>query len=278
MKRSVLWSPTTGGRCYPFGLREKKAEVLLHVGRWPELEEMYRRDYDQAKAADLRGTQAWILMRHGELLGWRNHNKRAQVLLAEALDIFREQGSGEGQAQCENGLAVVCIVLKEYDRAEGLIAGAEGYARAHDHKEMLCWLLNSHAVLCRSRGLLDQAVGFLEEKLAVSRELGSVGEIASAHMNLAVLYTERDQYDLALEHNSSALALSHRTGDIVQQHYALFNQAHMLRQLGRHAECMDFLRKALLISRHLGDEQTEQQILRDIGAVNEHISKTKDGP
>jgi tetratricopeptide (TPR) repeat protein len=256
-------------------LRARKADVMLLVGKWVELEELYLQDFGKAVAGDLRELQARILMRHGELLGWRNQNKNAGELLGQAMSIYRELGDDEGWTQCENGLAVTCIALGEYDKAEAFITDAECRARQHDQKAHLCWLLNSHATLCKERGLFDQAISHLEEKLAISRELEAIDDVASGHMNLAVVLSEKGRHDLALEHNETALSLSHKIGDVVLQNYTAYNQARILDHLGRKAEGLVYYRIALDISRHLGDEPGEKLVLAEIARVESKNIKNR---
>ncbi len=269
------WSALPGGGHYPFGLRAAKAEVLLLVGRWTELEQMYRQDCDRARAAGMRGVQARLLMHHGELLGWRRHDKRARVLLEEAAAIFRELGDDRGLLQCRNGQAVTCIALGEYERAEALVTESEGSARRRGYRQILCWLLNSHAVLCRERGQIERAIAYIEERMTISQELGGLTEVASSHMNLAVMFSEDGRHDLALEQNRAALELGHRMGDAVLQNYALYNQAQIFRKMGRGVECLDCLRQALAISRHLGDEPMERDIQKDMSNVEKAMRKNK---
>jgi tetratricopeptide (TPR) repeat protein len=241
---------------------------MMLIGRWDDLEEMYRRDFEEAVAAGLKQVEARLLMEQGELLGRRNQHDRAEEHLTRAMSLYRELGDDQGWTQCESGLAVIGITMGEYDKAEALITNATNRAREHGHKAALCWLLNSHAVLCKERGQIDRAIEYLKEKMAISLELGTIDEVASSHMNIAVLYTERGQYDLAFEHNETALALCSKTGDIVLQNYTLYNQAQMLRKMKRNAECLEYFQKALDISRHLGDEPTVKLILDEIANAN----------
>lgn len=266
-----LWSVLPDGGFHPFGLRAAKAEVLLLVGRWAELEELYEQDYGQALKAGLKEVQARLLMEQGELEEWRNRHRRAGELLELAGRTYRELDDVGGRFRCENGLAVVYINLGEYEKAEELIDSSTAQARQLGLWDALCSFLNSHAVLCKVRKQPDRAIKFLEERMAISIERGAAGDIASSHLNLAVIYSEKAQYLKALEHNEAAMALSHKMGDVMQQHYALFNQAQILRELGRMTECLDFLNKDLAVSRHLGDKDTEGLIQKEIASVREKL-------
>ncbi len=265
------WTALPDGGHYPFQLRARKAEVLLLVGRWMELEEQYRLDLEKAEAAGLRQHQAVLLMERGELQGWRNEHGQAAASLERAARMYGELGDAPGRLRCENGLAVVSINVREYDKAEALITSSTGQARRLGLKNALCSSLNSHAVLCRERKQIGRAIAYLEERMAVSQEMGSFSDVASSHMNIAVLLTENGQYAMALRHNETALELSHKSGDIVQQEFALYNQAQILRKLGRGEECLDCLQKALAVSRHLGDEPIMQCAVNDIARVKQAL-------
>jgi tetratricopeptide (TPR) repeat protein len=272
-KRQMLWDVLPAGGHYPFGLRADKAAVMLLVGSWAELGELYEVDYRKASEAGLKDIQARLLMEQGELEGWRNRHRRAGELLELADRTYRELNDSEGRFRCENGLAVVYINLGEYEKAEKLIDSSTAQARRLRHRDALCSFLNSHAVLCKVRKQPDRAIKYLEERMAISIERGAAGDVASSHLNLAVVYSEKAQYHRALEHNEAAIALSQKMGDVMQQHYALFNQAQILMKLGRTAECLGFLKKALAVSRHLGDGETEELILREAASIEE-----KQGP
>lgn len=270
-----LWTRRPNGGHYPFGLRAAKAEVLLLVGRWAELEELYEQDYGQALKAGLRDVQARLLMEKGELEGWRNRHSQAKGLFERAAVSYRELGDAKGRLRCENGLAVVHINLKQYDKAEAIINEATARARGQGLRPALCSLLNSHAVLCRERGQSERAIAYIEERMTISQELGGLTEVASSHMNLAVMFSEDGRHDLALEQNRAALELGHRMGDAVLQNYALYNQAQIFRKMGRGVECLDCLRQALAISRHLGDEPMERDIQKDMSNVEKAMRKNK---
>lgn len=274
---SGLWLPATEG-FYPFGLRDRKADVLLLIGKWTELEEQYSLDLVKAAAAGLRRQEAMLLMGRGELQGWRNEHRQAEVSLERAACIFRELGDAAGRLRCENGLAVVYINLGLYQRAEELITTCSEQARQLGQKAALCSFLNSHAVLCRTQKKNDSAIACLEERMAVSLESENVTDIASGHMNLAVMYTERGQYNLALDYNRIALELSERTGDIMLQHHAVYNHAAIMYKLGRKAESLGYFRKALVISRHVGDDASSSLILEDIARVEAKLTAQPQEP
>lgn len=232
------WSALPGGGYHPFGLSERKAEVLLRIGRWAELEDLYNQDLERASAAGQRKRRAHLLMLQAEMLGWRNEHRQARDRFELAASLFRELGDEKSRLSCENGLAVVYMNLKEYEKAEALIETATAEARKSDHKPALCSLLNSHAVLCRERKQPDKAIACLKERMELSQALGGMTDVASSHMNLAVIYSEQRRYDLALEQNQIALEMGQRMGDVMLQHYALYNQAQMLRKVGRVGECL----------------------------------------
>ncbi|MCU0607812.1 MAG: tetratricopeptide repeat protein [Candidatus Edwardsbacteria bacterium] len=246
--------------------------MLLLIGRWPELEDLYRQDLEQAVAAGLRRQEATSLLGRGELQGWRNEHRQAEETLGRAAFIFRELGDATGRLRCENGLAVVYTHLGLYQKAEALITACSEQARQLDHRAALCSFLNSHAVLCRMQQQYDRAIACLEERMAISLARGDASDIASSHMNIAVLCSERGQHGLALDHNRIALEMSERTGDIMLQHHAVYNHASILYKLGRNAESLGFFGKALVISRHVGDDDSSALILEDIARVEAKLA------
>lgn len=271
----LYWEQLPGGGHYPFGLRTEKAEVLLLVGRWGELEELYRLDMEKAVGAGQWRQEAHLTMRQAELMGWRNEYVSAEGLFERAAGLYQQLGDQAGRLRCENGLVLVHINLKQFEKAEAIIENATARARGQGHRPALCSLLNSHAVLCRERKQFDRAISYLEERMEISRELEATADVASSHLNIAVFYTEKERFDLALENNHIALELGHRMGDVVLQEYALYNQAHLYRKMGRGVECLDCLRKALAKSKHLGNEQMTRDILKDISSVERAMSENR---
>lgn len=265
-----LWTLLPNGGHHPFGLRAAKAEVLLLVGRWAELEELYERDLGLAEDSGLRERQAYLLMKQGELWGRRSQPQRAEELLIKAMELHAELGDKEQRARCENGLAGICIMLKQYDRAEVMVDRAMERVRCGD-EVALGWQLNNKAVICKRRGQLDRALELLCERMAIARRSKRPREIAISHMNLGVVHLEMGDYQKAYGHNLKCVKLSRRIGDVFNIYYAVYNMAIACERMGRKDESLSLFKEDLELARQLGDGPGAEQLLGDIARVEDAV-------
>jgi tetratricopeptide (TPR) repeat protein len=143
-------------------------------------------------------------------MNWRQGRyENAEELCLQALTMTRESGDSYGEARALNGLANVLHGRRDYGQAREAFLAALELFRANGDKLY-------EAIVLGNLGLIphrdDRATEYLEQALAINRDIGSLGGQGTALTNLALLHTHRGEYDRALKHLREALELYREIG------------------------------------------------------------------
>jgi DNA-binding SARP family transcriptional activator len=140
-------------------------------------------------------------------------------------------------------------------------------ARATGDRLAEAWMLNNlgmaHGVQRR-----DESVAYLEQALALSRELGNGPGEAQAATNLANTYFRLGNFAEARAAAQRSLDIERRVGNRFGEGIALGILGCACQEVGQYDEAIRFLEQALDISRERGDRDFEAETLTDLGEAD----------
>ena len=116
-------------------------------------------------------------------------------------------------------------------------------------------------------GQYQQAIDYLQQALAIKREIGDRNGEANALIGLGLAYYSLGQYQQAIDYLQQALAITQEIGDRHGEANALINLGQVYRALGQYQQAIDYLQQALAIKREIGDRNGEAYSLLGLGAT-----------
>ena len=78
------------------------------------------------------------------------------------------------------------------------------------------------------------------------------------------MYSDKAQYNQALEYYTQSLTIRREIGDRVGEAITVQNMGHMYTDMGQYDQAQEFFKRALIIARELGLLSEEKEILEDI--------------
>jgi tetratricopeptide (TPR) repeat protein len=219
------------------GSRQGKADVLSYLGLVrgmagdypPALRCLVRASAVFEKVGDRRG-MANALYRLGYLLRALGKYRESVVAERRAYALFVELGSGQGQANTLSGLAMARYL--------------GGARRAGDYTE---------------------AVGALEEALAICGKVGDRLCEASVHNNLGVVRHLAGHHDEATESLTRALDLCTDIGDLTGKAETLNNLGRLAWDWPEAGDAFSHHKQALELARDIGIRLEEARALEGMG-------------
>jgi DNA-binding SARP family transcriptional activator len=282
------------------------AAVLQHDGPWPRA--IARHEAAAAAAGDLgdRLGQASALNQVGLLRRLTGEYPAAELVLGQALNLFRELGERRGEAAALAQLGAVRLSAGEYPAAAAVLAEAVGIFRALGDRRGEASSLHDLGV-ARLIGDYGAGAATLESALAISREVGDragqasalyyLGDVrratgdypgaavllaealsayrslgirrgqANALDNLGAVRRFTGDYDGAAAVLAEALGMFRDLGSRAGQASALFHLGAVRRLTGDYAGATWVLREALSIARGIGNRTCQGNALFELGAV-----------
>src|SRR5262249_48765685 len=131
---------------------------------------------------------------------WRQRDvERSRVTALEALDIFREIGSRNGEAWALSNLAIVAEIEEEFEESYSLAEQAGRVFTEIGHQRGALAQIHNRGLSAMHAGDLDRARPLLEESLAGAQRFDSDQHVGNALCDLGVLALYERRYEDALE-------------------------------------------------------------------------------
>jgi predicted ATPase/class 3 adenylate cyclase len=156
------------------------------------------------------------------------------------------------------------LIQGDFDRAAALGDQALDAYRDADHRNGMALTLLLLGAVASSRGEHEQAIGLLEEVLALSQEVGD-REVAMSLNNLAVAVSRSGDLDRAADLAREALATWRRLGDRDPQLFPLNLLGWMASLQGEHEQAVALLTEALALARAQRDDTRVAMTLGTLG-------------
>lgn len=236
-----------------------------------------------------------------------NDQKKATILLNEALSLSKKLKFEAGEANALVKLAVVSMEVNAYDYSDsclqealkiatrmkdtlflGIIHNNFGmvhfekfdYPRSLEHyftavkylegihnESKLTSALNNIANIYFTQKLYDKALEYHLRSLEISKRLGAKSSIASSLNNLGLVYREKKDYKKAIEAYEEALKIAIEVNHKVGQSLLWNNLGKCRRIIGQYDEALKCFNEALKLKIEIGDANGAAHSYNNIGDV-----------
>lgn len=212
--------------------------------------------------------QAYGLLRLGMGCHTRGDWDKAQKLIEQSRDAFREQGDMGGMVKVQQLLGKIHYMRGEYNDALKQYQKSLDTAGVLNDKQALCHSYNLMGVLLRRRGQLRESEEYHVKSLNLARELNDRLALSMAFNNLGVLRREQGETDAALgefEKSRAILAeIDHKPGIAACYN----NMGNIAFTADRFDEALTLYEKCLDIVEMLSDKSAISNCYNNIGTVH----------
>ncbi|MFK7924404.1 MAG: tetratricopeptide repeat protein, partial [Bacteroidia bacterium] len=177
----------------------------------------------------------------------------AEPHFKKSLSYAREIDDAKGQANAYNNLAIIAESNFAYDSAMSYLHGAlEVYRQISDSSGITRTYVNQ-AFIFELQNLSDSAIYYCIKALRIQEALQLSYQQANTHIQIGNLYDDQKDYANALKQFQRSLALFEQIGDIGGLCSANLNIGSALESLARADEALPYLRKGLQYARKTDD-------------------------
>ncbi|MGE3539507.1 MAG: tetratricopeptide repeat protein, partial [Candidatus Tectimicrobiota bacterium] len=124
--------------------------------------------------------------------------------------------------------------------------------------------LNNLSPIFKARGDYDTALRYLEQSLAIWREIGDKAGEGTTLNNLSQISDARGDYDTALRYLEQSLAIWREIGDKAGEGTTLNNLSPIFKARGDYDTALRYLEQSLAIRREIGDKAGEGPTLTSL--------------
>lgn len=142
---------------------------------------------------------------------WKESSGRQRVSLQQ--EILQEDGTQGSEAEVLTTMCYHYMDREDFDAALDCAMVLLPILEADGDKEKLADCLNELGVICQRKGLLGQAISYMERVYTLDCESGNRVGMSSTMNNLATLYLAADQEDQALDYILEAIAIERENGN-----------------------------------------------------------------
>jgi predicted ATPase/tetratricopeptide (TPR) repeat protein/DNA-binding XRE family transcriptional regulator len=162
-------------------------------------------------------------------------------------------------------MAIEIPPLATHEQAMALLEQGHALTLRDGDRRAAAHLGVTLALFAREQGWFARAEAFLQESLAVFRELEDITGIARALIGLADVARDQGASEQGLVFSQEGLARARECGDVLLTGYALHNMGVAAWQLGDHAQASSLLAAALISLDQRGEAGAE--VLASIGLM-----------
>ena len=210
-------------------------------------------------ALRIAGSLAWVWWAQGRA----REGRRWVDLALERSDAF----PSESRARCLHAVGMLADVSGDLERAAGCLREAVSAFEALGDKRRMSSVMNSLAIITRSRGELPEARELLERCLSLRRELGDERGIVICLSNLGVFALDEGDLDRAQSLMEQARSLSRDHDDAWAEASDIANLGAVALERGDADDAGTLLRRALIVLHEAGDAEAVAETLGRLAGV-----------
>ncbi|EAW33693.1 tetratricopeptide repeat protein [Lyngbya sp. PCC 8106] len=210
-----------------------------------------------------------LLMQGLELFrqGTAESYKQAIVVWEKALQLYRQAGNLEGQANSLLGLGRISDLLGDKQKALDYYNQSLPLSRQLGDKRGEAATLNNIGNVYNALGDKQTALDYLNQSLPLMRQVGDKTLEATTLNNIGLVYNALGDPQTALDFFNQSLTLTRQVGDKAGEATTLNNIGNVYSALGDKQIALDFYHQSLSLSRQVGDIAQEAITLNNIGLV-----------
>jgi CHAT domain-containing protein/Tfp pilus assembly protein PilF len=207
---------------------------------------------------------AWSIL--GALSRYEGDYAQAIEQLGKAIAIYQQLDHGGSQfgfvlADNITELSRVYGALGDHVQALGLLNQALAIAKRLPQREILANVLNSIGVLYLEQEDYEKATEHLRQSLQIYQAIGNKAESARVLLNFGVTEQRRGNFDLALEHFRQSLALATADSNKDGMIAAAKGLGIVLREKNDYVAALENLDRSLALAKEIGDQVRIAEIL-----------------
>ena len=214
---------------------------------------------NRAAAQALREPTAWaagvaLVVTLWPFIDWRGYWLAWRGILDQALGVCRQLGDLAAEVEITDQLGEVARIVGENRAALAWQEQALGLARRLDDQAVIGRVLVHLSQQHLPQGHYQAAKACCEEAISLLAPLGAEGEVAIAHNNWGIAYSEEGLLDPALAHLMLAEAMFEIQGNRRGQAKALHNQGEAYLRQEHWAEAGPLYERSIAMALESGDE------------------------
>ncbi|MEG3848725.1 CHAT domain-containing protein [Microcoleus sp. herbarium19] len=183
----------------------------------------------------------------------------------QALTIYREIGSRQGEANSLGNLGNVYRLLSQYQKSIEFQEQSLDIDLEIGNRDGEANSLNNLGLAYNSLGQYHRAIEFYEESLDIDLEIGNRQGEANSFNNLGLAYESLGEYYKAIEFYEKSLEIKHEIGDSKGEAASICNLGLVYYSLGNTHKAIKLIEQSLKISRQIGSRQWESNSLASLG-------------
>ncbi|GET37875.1 CHAT domain-containing protein [Microseira wollei] len=177
------------------------------------------------------------------------------------------------EVMIQNNIGAISYYLGEYSQAQKFLEEALAIHRQIDNKAGEALTFTNLGGLYDSQGDYFRALEFHQQALEIHRELGDRFGEATTLNNIGVVYNNLDDYERALANQQQALDIFQEIGNPVGKGRSLMNMGLVYQKQGKYSQAMAFLKKADTIFQEIGDRAAQGMNFNNLGALHSNLGQ-----
>ena len=166
-----------------------------------------------------------------------------------------------------NNLSQIYDARGDYATALTYLEQSLAIQREVGNKAMEGTTLNNISQIFKARGDYATALTYLEQSLAIRREIGDKAGEGTTLSNIGAIYHAQSEYATALTYLEQSLAISREIGDKAGEATRLNNIALIFKARDDYATALANYEKSLAISREIGNKESEATTLNNLSQI-----------
>ncbi|MBD2210222.1 tetratricopeptide repeat protein [Nostoc linckia FACHB-104] len=237
------------------------------LGQYQRAIEFYQQSLDISREIGDRNGEANSLIGLGNTYNSLGQYQRAIEFLQQSLDIKREIGDRNGEGKSLGNLGNAYNSLGEYQRAIEFYQQSLDIFREIGDRKSEGNFLNNLADVYNSLGRYQKAIEFFQQSLDISREIGARNGEDAVLIGIGNVYKSLGEYQRAIEFFQQSLEINREIGNRNGEGTSLGNLGNTYNSLGQYEQAIEFLQQSLDISREIGARKSESNSLISLGNV-----------
>ena len=172
-----------------------------------------------------------------------------------------------------NNLGGISYYLGEYSEAQKFLEDALAIHRQIDNKAGEAMSYTNFGGLYDSQSQYFRALEFHQQALEIHRELGDRFGEATTLNNIGVVYNNSDDYEQALANHQEAFDIFQEIGNPLGKGRSLMNMGLVYQKQGKYSQAMEFFKQANTIFKEIGERAGQGQNLSYVGVLSSNLGK-----
>ena len=218
-----------------------------------------------ADADELRGLHARAA-EYYESLEW-NKNPTRYEHLTERLECRWHWFQAQNYERATRLALPISVLLDRFGLYDLELALLEETLATVPSEKDRSTTLDNLSLIYQARGDYATALTYLEQSLAIRREIGDKEGESVTLNNISSIFQAQGHYDKALEYSKRDLAICREIGDKAEEGTTLNNLSQIYAARGEYATALTYLEQSLAIHREVGNRAMEGTTLNNLSQI-----------